>query len=220
MELLEYLCIIKKRIWLILGIVTLSMLTSAVISKYVIVPVYEAKSTLIIGRTQNSPNDKVGYDDILMYEKLVKTYSELAQSRLVIEEAISTLQYDTTYDRLIKDFSITPKPDTQILEITFQDNNADMAARVTNTLGEVFINKVGIMMNTNDVKIMDKARVPKEPIKPKLFLNIFIAGLCSLMISLGLVFLMEYLDNTIRTENDIKTHLGYCVIACIPYIKK
>jgi capsular polysaccharide biosynthesis protein len=71
MEFLEYMKLIKKR-WLLVFMMTLvSVLISAVLSTFVITPVYEAKTTLLIGQTLRSQDQKVQYDVILAYQKLI-----------------------------------------------------------------------------------------------------------------------------------------------------
>jgi capsular polysaccharide biosynthesis protein len=220
MELLEYIQVIKKRIWIIMSVTVAAALVSGIFSIFIMDPVYEAKATLIVGRTPASDKEKMQYNDVLMYGKLVKTYAELAKSDLVASETISRTGYDLTEAQLKGNLTITPKGDTQILEIAIQNNDAEKAYELANTLSEVFVEEVKGMMNADDVKIMDKAKLPEKPVKPRKMLNIVIAGFVGLMASLGVVFLMEYLDNTIKTENDIEKYLGITVLATIPYVKE
>lgn len=219
MELLEYLHILKKRLWIILTATIVLALTAAILSTFVLHPVYEGKVTLIIGRANNTDSDKIRYDDILMYQKLVKTYSELVKSRLVIDETISRLGYDITYRNMEKKLKVTPKGDTQILEIAVEDHSPEKAMQLTNMLSEVFIEKIKTMMNSDNVKIMDKAQMPDKPVKPRILLNIVIAAFLGFISSLGLIFLIENLDNTIKTEEDIEKHLSAAILASIPYIR-
>lgn len=219
MELVEYLEIIKKRIWIIVSVTIVLTLTAALLSIFVLSPVYEGKVTLIIGRASNTKNDEIGYDDILMYQTLVKTYGELAKSRLVIDETISKLDFGLKYEEMEDKLKVNPKGDTQILEIAVEDQSPQRAAVMANTLSEVFIEKVKIMMGSEDVKIMDAAQIPEKPVKPKILLNIAVAGFLGLMLSLGLVFLLEYLDNTLKNEDDIEKVLGIPVLAAIPRVQ-
>lgn len=219
MELVEYLEIIKKRIWIIVSVTVVLTLTAALLSIFVLRPVYEGKVTLIIGRASTSKDDEIGYDDILMYQTLVKTYGELAKSRLVIDETISKLDFTLKYEEMADKLKVNPKGDTQILEIAVEDQIPKRAAVMANTLSEVFIEKVKVMMGSEDVKIMDAAQIPEKPVKPKILLNIAVAGLLGLMLSFGLVFLLEYLDNTLKSEDDIEKVLGIPVLAAIPYVQ-
>lgn len=221
MKLLEYLQIVKKRLWIILAIPFVTALASALISIFVMKPVYQAVATLIISKTPANGSSQVQYDDLMMYDKLVKTYAELAKSNLIANETISKSGYDMTASQLRNSLTVTPKTDTQIMEIAVTDRNPQKALTLTNTLAEVFQEKVKTMMNTEDgVKILDEAQLPGSPVKPKKLLNVVIAGFIGFMISIGVVFLMEYLDNTIKTENDVEKYLGLTVLASIPFVKE
>jgi len=218
MELLEYLYIIRKRIWIIVAVTVAAALTSGIISIFVMHPVYQAKATLIIGRTPMGDKDKVQYNDILMYTKLVKTYAELAKSRLIAEETLAELKYDITPEKFQKKLVVTPKGDTNIMEIAIQDTSPDNAVALTNTLSNIFVKRVREMLNAEDVKILDKAQKPEKPVSPRVLLNIVIAAFLGLMASVGGAFLVEFLDNTIKTENDVEKYLAITVLASIPYI--
>jgi len=67
-------------------------------------------------------------------------------------------------------------------------------------------------MKTGNIRIVDRAEVPEYPIKPKKKLNILLAIIVSLLTGTGLAFFFEYLDNTIKTPDDVKQHLN------IPYL--
>lgn len=54
------------------------------------------------------------------------------------------------------------------------------------------------------IEIIDKAIVPEIPISPKVRMNLMLGALLGLGLGIGLVFLLEYLDVSIRTPEDLK----------------
>src|SRR5699024_11495820 len=56
------------------------------------------------------------------------------------------------------------------------------------------------------------------PVSPRPVLNIAIAIVLGGMVGVGLAFLLEYLDNSIRTEEDVEKHLGLAVFGSISHI--
>lgn len=76
------------------------------------------------------------------------------------------------------------------------------------------ITEVGQLGN---IRIIDRAKEPKYPIKPKKSLNLILGILVGLGVGISIAFIMEYLDNSIRTMEDVE-RLGMAVIANIPYI--
>jgi capsular exopolysaccharide synthesis family protein len=70
-----------------------------------------------------------------------------------------------------------------------------------------------------DVKVIDSAAVPDRPIRPNKKLNFLIAILVGLFVGLGLVFLLEYLDSSFRTLEDVQHHLKLFPLGVIPQIE-
>ena len=70
----------------------------------------------------------------------------------------------------------------------------------------------------NNIRIIDKAEIPDIPIKPKVKLNIILAIMAGLMGGCGLVFLFEYLDDTVKGDRDIEQYLGLVFLGFIPKI--
>ncbi len=69
----------------------------------------------------------------------------------------------------------------------------------------------------DNIKISAEAQSPTAPYGPNRERNIMIAFLVSLAAGIGLAFLMDYLDDSIRTSDDIGRHLGLPTLALIPY---
>lgn len=76
-----------------------------------------------------------------------------------------------------------------------------------------------INLGETNLQVVSKALMPIKPIKPKKALNIAIAGVLGIMISIGLAFVLEFLDNTIKTKEDVEKKLGLPVLGAIPQYK-
>ncbi|MBF8984599.1 hypothetical protein IZY60_13720 [Lutibacter sp. B2] len=218
-DLREYMDVIRKRIWIILLITSLAVITSAIISFYVLDPVYETYTTMMVGKTK-SQETTVEYSDVLLSQKLVKTYSEIAKSTVVSREVIKDLKLDMTPEELKDKVNVSSVRDTEIIMIKVQDTDPKVARNIANHLGKVFMTHVTKIMKVDNVQIIDRAETPKEPVKPRPQLNILIAGVLGIMISLGIVFLLEYLDNTIKTPQDVEKYLGLPIMGAIPMFEE
>jgi capsular exopolysaccharide synthesis family protein len=69
---------------------------------------------------------------------------------------------------------------------------------------------------TNNVSTVEEARTPREPIGPPRLRNILIALLLSLGVGVGLAFLLDYLDDTLKSIEDVDRHLHLPTLALIP----
>jgi capsular exopolysaccharide synthesis family protein len=64
------------------------------------------------------------------------------------------------------------------------------------------------------------AEVPRSPISPNIQRELSLALVASLVLALGLAFFAEYLDNRLKTPQDVKAHLGVPFLGLIPYVKE
>ncbi len=72
-------------------------------------------------------------------------------------------------------------------------------------------------LNTSNIKIVDKALVPERPVSPNTQRNIIIALLLGLVGGLGLVFLADFLDNTVKGPEDLEKLTGLVSFGIIPH---
>lgn len=73
-------------------------------------------------------------------------------------------------------------------------------------------------MKTGNIRIIDRAEVPQSAVKPRKKLNILLAMIVGLTLGIGLAFLFEYLDNTIKTPEEIKRYLDIPYLGPVPAI--
>lgn len=213
----DYLKILKKRWFFILMITIAAVSVGAVLSYFVIKPTYKSDISVIIGKVgSGTANEESSYDDVLMYQRLVKTYSELAKSRTVAEDVINTLKLNIKPEELQEMISISPKEDTEFLNISVRSKDAEQAMLIANQLAKS-LKKISITVKKVDnVQILDLAQLPTVPDSPRPILNMSIAFALGLMGSMSLVFLFEYLDNTIKAQEDIEKLIDVPVIGIIP----
>lgn len=217
MELKEYFNIIKKRLLLIVVFTLLSSFTAAVVSYFVVKPVYKADISVMIRKNNNQA--QTNYNDLMMYTKMVKSYGEFAKTRTVAEDVVSKLNLDMSVDTLKSMVSVAPKGDTEFITITVKSKDAEQAMNISNQLAKSLKELSITVMGEDNVKLLDMAELPSKPDSPKPLLNIAIAFFMGLMVSIGVVFLMEYLDNTVKTQEDVEKLIGVPVIGTIPLIE-
>jgi capsular polysaccharide biosynthesis protein len=217
MELREIFQIIYKRMWIVVLITVVAVIVSGVVSLFFLKDVYEASATLMVSKAQeDQQGSAMQYNDILLYQKLVNTYSEIIKSDRILDKVIEKLQQPVTADDIRQKIFVNSVKDTEIIEIKAEDNAPQFAAELANTIAVVFMSEVPIIMKMDNVQLIDAAKVPIDRVKPRPMLNIAIAGVLGLMVSVGVVFLIEYLDNTVKTSEDIEQYIGLPVLASIP----
>ncbi|OPJ61656.1 YveK family protein [Clostridium oryzae] len=219
-DILEYLILLKKR-WRFITIITLMFtLMAGVVSFFVLKPVYESDISVIIGRPKNvnSQNYSSSYNDVMMYQKMVSTYMEFVRSRTVIEDTITTLKLNINVEDLQNKISVTAKGDTEFLTIAVKSKNAEESMNIANQLAKSLKKISSDVKKEDNVQILDKAQFPTSPDTPKPYLNMTIAFILGFMLSIVIVIVMEYLDNTIKDPEEIEKLLNIPVIGTIPYM--
>lgn len=219
LDLREMFSIIWKRMFIIVSIVVISVITAGAVSYFVLEKEYEATTTLIVGKSNDAgPDYQMQYNDVMLYQKLVKTYQEIAKSRTVAKEVIEGLGLNYTTTELQSKITVSAVGDTQVISIKIVDNDPNRAAQMANKLVEVFKKQVVEIMKAESVNVIDEATVPVSPIRPRPMMNVALAFALSLMLGVGIAFMLEYLDHTIKTTQDVEKYLELPVIGAIPEI--
>jgi succinoglycan biosynthesis transport protein ExoP len=73
-------------------------------------------------------------------------------------------------------------------------------------------------LKSSNIRIVDPAEVPRSPVSPRRQLNMTLALLTGTVLALGLTFFLEYLDNRIKTPDELKSHLGLAFLGLIPKV--
>ena len=193
------------------------MITSGIISFFVLSPVYEANTTLIVNTEQNkSTNNMITGDQLNVTQKLTLTYGEIIKSRAVLDSVIEKLDLNMDYSELEKIITISPVKDTQIISVTVQNTNPKLAKDIANTIPKVFTKEVKRITKANSVEVIDKAITPENPVKPNKTINIAISIVLGIMVGIFIVFVLEYMDNKIKTPQDIEKYIDLPILGVIP----
>ncbi|MFD9365224.1 YveK family protein [Priestia megaterium] len=212
---------LKKRFWLIALITIIAATISGVVSFFVLTPVYEARTQILVNQAK-SEQQFYNSSELQTNVQLIQTYNDIIKSPAILGEVTKQLNLDLTPKQLSNQIQVTNSQDSQVAHIVVQDTNARLAVKIANTTAAVFKKEVPKIMSIDNVSILAKAQLDEalSPIKPQPFLNIAIAIVVGLMAGVGLAFLLEYLDNTIKNEQDVERILQLPVIGVVSVIKE
>lgn len=216
----ELFFILKKWIWLIILLLVVSMVISGLISFYVLDKEYQAFTTLMVGKPQDYKSENtLEYNDLILNQKLVSTYGELIKTRSVSDKVIVNLNLPISYTTFASKVNVSLVKDTEIIKIQVTDGNPALAADIANETADVFMEVVKEIMRVENVQVIDPAQVPTSPVSPRPLMNIAIAGVLGIMLGVFIAFLKEFLDNSIKTPEDVEKYLGVPVLGTIPLVE-
>jgi succinoglycan biosynthesis transport protein ExoP len=103
------------------------------------------------------------------------------------------------------------------LNYTILQRNVEMNQRLYDTILSR-LKEVDITGNidVSNIRITESAVLPRFPMGPNKKRNLMLGIVVGLMIGVGLSFLWEYLDRSLRTEEDVRRYLGLPVLGVIP----
>ena len=206
---------VKKR-WKIIALTTvLATLVSGIFSFFVISPTYEASTKIFIGK-EGAESEGYNSSDVSMYQNLLKTYSELIKTKDLVNRAIDNSEYDLSVNDVLNGISVNTVTGTQILQISYQSKSPSIAKNMLESITNEFITKAEELVPNGNVKILESVELPKNPVAPNKTMNIAIAFILGMMVGFGIVFLLEYLDNTYKNKEQLEKDLDIPVLGVIP----
>jgi capsular polysaccharide biosynthesis protein len=222
LDLKDYLRILAKRIWLIVAIVVLATAAAGVVSFAFLDPVYEASTKLIVNNAKQSAGNPMDLNDLNFNIRLIDTYKEIIKSHAIMDKvAEENPQFGLTGEQLIKMAQVSSVNNSQVMTVKVQDHSYRKAAEIANAISIVFQREIPHILSVDNVSILNEADPDKSPgpVKPNKMLNIAIAFVVSLMAAVGLAFLLEMLDDTIKSERDVQELLNLPTLGVIHRIK-
>lgn len=217
-DLLEYWRVIRKRWLVIVAIVLISVGTSAILSFYFIHPVYQASALVIVGRkSDNLADNLANLNSVTTNRELATTYEAIAKSKTVLNRVAETVGDGATNSSLVNQISVQAVKDTEIISISVTDAKPSRAALIANTLTTVFSERVMEVEKVDNVGLVDPADIPQTPISPNKKKNILIAFGLGLVASIGFALLLEFLDNTVKSPDEVE-EFGLQVLGSIPQL--
>lgn len=206
---------VKKR-WKIIVLTTvLATVVSGIFSFFVISPTYEASTKIFIGK-EGAESEGYNSSDVSMYQNLIKTYSELIKTKDLVNKAINNSQYDLSVNNVLNGITVNTLTGTQILQISYQSKSPSIAKNMLESITNEFITKAEELVPNGNVKILESVELPKNPVAPNKTMNIAIAFILGMMVGFGIVFLLEYLDNTYKNKEQLEKELDIPVLGVIP----
>lgn len=210
---------LKKRLWLIALITIIAAMISGIVSFFVLTPVYQARTQILVNQ-ESSEQQPLNAYTIQTNIQLISTYNEIITSPVILEDVVKKLNLNVTAKQLSGQVQVTNSEDSQVAHIVVQDTDAKRAMDIANTTAAVFQEKIPSIMSIDNVSVLSKAELADSlnPIKPAPLMNIAIAIVVGLMLGVGLAFLLEYLDQNIKNEQDVERILQIPVIGVISEI--
>ncbi|HBL4823512.1 tyrosine protein kinase [Enterococcus faecium] len=187
---------------------------SGIVTFFILTPKYSSQAQLIVTLPQS---DTANVNTNL---QMINTYKDMIVSDLVLNEVKDRLETEDNVKMTagqIKDaISVNQSENSQMFSIQAISTNAVTAQQIANTTSQVFQENAKDVMNVDKISIISGAVANTTPVSPNNKLNLVIGLVLGMMVGVGLAFLFELLDRTVKDEKYVTDTLGFPILGTVP----
>lgn len=203
-DLWEYFHLIWKKLWIIILITAVTSAVGYYYSEKNNVPFYQTSTRVLIGEDAGSMN----------------TLMVMVKDPLVLERVKEELGLDISAGSLAGKIEVAQLEDSQVIELLVTDSDPEQAAAIANTTAEMFKSEVASILEVTEIRLLAPAPDNTAPIGGSGNKLLIVAIFFGLITSVGLIFLMDSLDRSVRNTRDIEEMFDITVLGSVSNMKK
>ena len=212
-----------KKLQIILVVIIFAII-GAVYSYGLKTPKYTASTTLLLAMSDvkekdNNSENAITTTDITLNSKLVSTYSELIKSKNIIRQVLQNLNISAKEDMIRNNVKVTAVEDTEVIRIAVTNESPIISAKIANEIAKVFSKKINEIYNINNITIVDEAETPEKPSNISHMKDLILFGMIGFVLSAAYVFILNMLDTTVKSTEDIEKGYNIPVLVSVPLIE-
>lgn len=204
---------LKKRALILAAALLAGAVIAGAYTKLTVTPMYSATSSILVLSKETT---LTSIADLQLGSQLSQDYAVLFKTRTVMQKVIDELGLDMAYQQLENSITITYPNNTRIMEITVTNSDPETAKQLADKVAEVGAAYVEDQMEVAPPKIIEKAETPSAPYNTGVAKNVLFGAFAGLVLAGGVIVLITMMDDTVKTEEDIRNYLGVPALASIP----
>lgn len=203
------------------------LLISSIYNIFFINKEYESNVKIFIGKQKfKNITETYNNEEINLYQRLITTYSEVIKSKKLINESIkgSKMNYlqdkyeNVNYDLLMKNLTINPIANTQIIEIKYKSLNPQQSYDLLYSITENLISYSKELYPNVNITVLEQVHVNLNQLMNKKLTIIGLGLILGLIVGIGGIIGVMYLNNTYKNQKSLEEEIGLTVIGVIPKI--
>ncbi len=211
----EVLDFYKSKILIIILAVIVCLIGGNLYSKFIKIPKYESSTKIVL---VSSNKKEVTKADISLNQDLVSEYTVVVKSDTTLQTVLNNLNLNEKYSvgDLSKMVSVSSVENTGVINIKVTSESAEEASSLVNNLSEVFSKIVNEIYSLDNVYILDKGTINKNAINDNFVKENIIYFLVGFVLSVGVLFVVFYFDDSIKNSDEIEKKFNVVVIGNVP----
>ena len=208
-----------SKAWLIGLVAVLCAVAMLLGTLFFVTPEYQATAMFYVNNNALSLGDasfSLSAGDISASRGLVKSYIVILNTRESLNAVIDYADSDLTYGELRSMISADAVDSTEIFRVVVTSTDPKEAKEIADAIAYVLPKRIASIVEGTSAKVVDSAVKPASPSSPSYTKNTMLGFVIGLVLTSLLVMLREYLDITIRTEDDISRCCAHPVLTSVP----
>ena len=204
----EYFDVIKRRAWIIVVLMIITTAAGMAYNQLNNTLLYQTSTRIIL-----APDAKENNQDM-------STLMVMIKDPIIMEEVKKELNIDLPAEAIASKITVARLEESQVVSIAVTDTDPNRAVAIANTTAEVYKKEIVDILSFEQVQLLSKAKLNPYPINENQNRNLVAAAVFGLVVGIGIVFLLDALDGTIRDRNEIEEYLDIPVIGSISRMNK
>lgn len=224
MSIQDFMRILRSR-WLIVCVTVVVSVLGAMAVNLLTPPLYEASTRLFVS-TNAGGSVETAYTGNRLTQERIASYTELVTGETLAQRTIAKLGLAMSPDLLRENIKATSKVDSVLISVRVRDKSPNRARDIADALSNEFVVMVGELETPADgtppdvrVVVEQHASIPDAPISPQTRRNLLVGLAFGLLLGVGLAFLRDRLDNTIKERDALEAITGVGLVGSIPLDK-
>ena len=208
----DFLVYLKEKFYFIFISILLCITLILAYNMTLKVPKYSTYTTIALVKADNNTNT-ITQNDVMLNKNLINTYTEIVKSKKVLKQVKKELGIKTNINELAKEISVSSLNDTEIIKISVEDKDAEKAYSITKVTADVFIKEIKNIYEMNNVSIVDVPEINNVVSNNTLNRDLVLAFAAGIFLSVGILFVVYYFDDTIKYHDGIEEELDLPILS-------
>ena len=209
--------ILKKHVAAILISMFAGLALASVATFFIITPKYNSQAQLIVKLPRT---DATNAGDVNTNLLMINTYKDMITGDLVMSTVKDRLESEYDLDKTVSELKgaiqVQQSQNSQMFSIVATDTKPVDAEHIANTTAKVFHENAKDVLDVDKISIISNAQASMTPVSPNNKLNLAIGLVIGMMVGVGLAFLLELLDRTVKDSRFVAENLGFTILGSVP----
>lgn len=209
--------ILKKHVAAILISMFAGLALASVATFFIITPKYNSQAQLIVKLPRT---DATNAGDVNTNLLMINTYKDMITGDLVMSTVKDRLESEYDLDKTVSELKgaiqVQQSQNSQMFSIVATDTKPVNAEHIANTTAKVFQENAKDVLDVDKISIISNAQASMTPVSPNNKLNLAIGLVLGMMVGVGLAFLLELLDRTVKDSRFVAENLGFTILGSVP----